>query len=65
MISIFEKAKVFLAEVYAQLKKVNWLSRWEILRYTLIVVAATLISALFLGGLDYIFSAILKQFIFK
>lgn len=64
MISFIKKTKEFFGEVYSQLKKVSWLSRREILTYTIIVIMATLIFSLFLGGLDYIFSTILKQFIF-
>lgn len=57
--------KTFFKEVYVELKKVNWLSRNEVLRYTLIVVVVTVVVAAFLGGLDYLFSTALRQFIFK
>jgi len=61
---IIEKIKSFLREVYAELKRVSWLSRKEVLIYTLIVLAVSLIVAAFLGGLDYIFSEIIKKFVF-
>ncbi|MEK7665148.1 MAG: preprotein translocase subunit SecE [Patescibacteria group bacterium] len=62
--NIIEKAKSFLKEVYVELKRVSWLSRKEVLRYTLIVLAVSLAVAAFLGGLDYIFSEIVKKFVF-
>lgn len=63
--SIVQKIKVFFKEVYVELRKVNWLTRNEVLRYTLIVLGVTFIVAALLGGLDYIFSTALKSFIFK
>lgn len=61
--NITQKIKPFFREVYVELKKTNWLKRNEILRYTLIVLAVTLVVAAFLGGLDYVFSTVLKSFI--
>ncbi len=63
--NITQKIKTFFKEVYVELRKTNWLSRNEILRYTLIVLGVTIVVAAFLGGLDYIFSEALKSFIFK
>ena len=45
------------------MKRVSWLSRKEILKYTGIVLAATIAVAIFLGGLDYIFTEIIKRFL--
>ncbi|MFA5878157.1 MAG: preprotein translocase subunit SecE [Candidatus Staskawiczbacteria bacterium] len=59
------KIKSFLKEVYLELKKVSWLSRKELLKYTVIVILLTLLTAAFLGGLDYIFSTLLKKFILQ
>lgn len=65
MKNIVEKTKQFLREVFAELKKVNWLSRKEAVKYTIFVLAATVLMAAFLGGLDYLFSVALKMFILK
>jgi len=56
-----QKIKSFFKEVYIEMRKVNWLTRSELLRYTLIVVAVTIIVAAFLGGLDYLFSTLIKK----
>ena len=59
------KAQTFFKEVYVELRKTNWLSRREVLRYTLIVLAVTIVVAAILGGLDFAFSSLLKNFVFK
>ncbi len=60
-----KKVQSFFKEVYIELRKVNWLSRNQVIRYTLIVLALTILTAAFLGGLDYLFSTALKSFILK
>jgi len=61
--NIPNKIKSFLKEVYIELKKVNWLSRRDLLKYTFIVILVTLAVSFFLGGLDYIFTFLIKKFI--
>jgi preprotein translocase subunit SecE len=63
--TITQKITVFFKEVYFELKRVNWLSQKDVLRYTLIVLAVTLIVSFFLGGLDFVFTEIIKKFVFK
>jgi preprotein translocase subunit SecE len=63
--NILEKLTTFFKEVYVELKKVNWLRRSEVLRYTLIVLLVTILVSAFLGGLDYAFSSLIKKFIIK
>ena len=53
----------FLKDVQLEVKKVNWPTRKETLRYTLIVIGVSAVVAAFLGGLDYIFSTLLNKFI--
>lgn len=60
-----EKTKEFFKEVYVEMKRVSWLSQKEIVKYTLIVLAFTIAFAAFLGGLDYIFTLVIKNFILK
>jgi len=47
------------------MRRVSWLSQKDIIRYTLIVLAVTILVAAFLGGLDYIFTTIIKSFIIR
>lgn len=60
---IFKKLVLFLREVRLEMKKVNWPSRKETIKYTLIIVGVSLTIAAFLGGLDYIFSTLLNRFV--
>lgn len=63
--NIIQKTKTFFKEVYVELRKVNWLTRNELVRYTLIVLGVTILVAAFLGGLDYLFSSLIQKFIIK
>jgi len=58
-----EKIKSFFKEVFVEMKRVSWLSKKEIIKYTMIVIGFTLVAAMFLGGLDYLFSYLLKKLI--
>lgn len=53
----------FLKEVKLEVKKVNWPRTKETTRDTLIVIGASIIVAIFLGGIDFIFTKILNRFI--
>jgi len=54
----------FLREVQEELLKVNWPSREQTIRYTVLVVIVAVAVGLFLGGLDYVLTA-LTAFILK
>jgi len=47
------------------MKKVNWPTRQETMQYTLIVIGLSVAVALYLGGLDFLFSFLLNRFILK
>lgn len=57
------KLTTYLKEVRLELNKVNWPSREEATRYTVLVIGVSLGVAAFLGGLDYVFSWALNKFI--
>lgn len=54
-----------MKESKTELKKVKWPTPRETLQYTLVVIIISLVVAIYLGSLDYIFSFLLKKFIFK
>ncbi len=58
-----KKAKSFFGEVKTEMKKVDWPTRQETIKYTIVVVTATAIVALYLGALDALFFQILDRFI--
>ncbi|HEB01493.1 MAG TPA: preprotein translocase subunit SecE [Candidatus Portnoybacteria bacterium] len=53
----------FLKEVKVELKKVNWPTRRQTIKYTLIVIGVSLSVAVFLGGLDFIFTWLVTKFL--
>jgi len=64
LLIFLKKTPTFFKEVLLELKKVNWLGRREVLRYTLIVIGVSLSVALFLGVLDFLFTFLLSKFVF-
>jgi len=59
-----KKIITFFKEVKTEIKKVNWPTKKETLRYTLIVILVSIVTAIFLGGLDFVFTTLLNKFIF-
>ena len=59
------KLTTFIKEARAELKKVNWPTREQTVKYTGLVVGLSLAVAMFLGALDYLFEYTLKTFIIK
>ncbi len=49
----------YLREVRAELRKVNWPNRKELVTYTVVVVVSVLAIAAFIGLIDLFFSQIL------
>ena len=60
---MFKKAVKFLKESRQEFKRVNWPTREETVRYTLIVIGISVAVAVYLGLLDYMFTNILKAII--
>jgi preprotein translocase subunit SecE len=63
--TITQKINVFFKEVWVEMRRVSWLSQKDVIRYTLIVLGITIAVAAFLGGLDYIFTEIIKKIIIR
>jgi len=63
--TITQKINLFLKEVAVEMKRVSWLSQKDVIRYTLIVLGITIAVSAFLGGLDYIFTEIIKLFVLR
>ena len=49
----------YFKETRAEVRKVNWPTRREALRLTLVVLAVTLCMAIILGALDYVFARVI------
>jgi len=62
MTNLITKISKFLREVRAEMKKVTWLKRKQLFRYILAVIAVSGLIALFLTGLDLVFSFLVRYF---
>ena len=54
------KVAEYLKETRAELKHVNWPTRKQAVSYTLVVIALSVATALFLGLFDSIFAYLLR-----
>lgn len=57
--------KKYLTEVKSEMNKVSWPSRRKTLKDSALVVLASLMTALFIGGIDALFSMLTGQIIAK
>lgn len=57
---MFDKIRSFLQESHQELKRVDWPTKNETIRLTIVVIVLSLAVALFLGVLDFIFTYLLK-----
>lgn len=53
----------YLLAAKAEALKINWPTREQVMRYTLIVIAVSAFVALLLGSLDFVFGFLFKKFI--
>ena len=61
--SIFERFKNYLKETRQELRHVNWPSRRETIRFTLLVIGISAVIAAFLGLLDILFRYLLDKLV--
>ncbi|TET84692.1 MAG: preprotein translocase subunit SecE [Candidatus Nealsonbacteria bacterium] len=61
--NIPNKIITFLKEVRLEMKKVNWPTRQETIRKTMVVIGISVAVAAFLGTLDFIFTTLLNKFV--
>ena len=53
----------FLKEVKEEMGKVNWPTKREVFKNTLIVTGISVVLAAFLGGLDFLFTNLLNKLV--
>jgi len=58
---MFEKITKFLKETRAEMRKVTWPTRDELIGSTKIVIIATLVVTLFIGIIDQILTLIIRR----
>jgi len=52
----------FIGDIIAELRKVVWLSRREVIYLSTLVLVISVAAGLFLGAIDYGFSALVEGF---
>jgi preprotein translocase subunit SecE len=62
---MFNKITTFLKEVQLEMKKVNWPTREQTIRYTLMVIGVAAAVAIFLGSFDFIFSELRNCYLLR
>ena len=55
----------YLAEVKAEMTKVTWPKRQEVVRLTIIVLAISVAVGIFVGVLDFIFTKLLSLVVIR
>jgi preprotein translocase subunit SecE len=58
--NLFKRIRNYLADVWAELKKVSWVRRKELFTTTLVVIIFSTVLAIFIGVFDFIFSRLLN-----
>ena len=58
---MFEKIKTFLSETKAEMRKVTWPTRDELVGSTKIVIIATFVVTMFIGIVDQILTLIIRR----
>ena len=53
------KIRNFIAEVVAELKKVSWTTRKELIESTWVVLVTSIIFGIFIGVVDFVLSKLL------
>jgi preprotein translocase subunit SecE len=54
--NVFSRLALFIRQVVAELRKVIWPTRKELVAYTIVVLVFVLIMAGFVAALDYVFT---------
>lgn len=60
---MLEKSLAFIRESYAELKRVTWPTRKEILGSTLVVLIVVAVLMLFIGVFDFFLSFLVRIFV--
>lgn len=60
---MFGKIKSFINELRQEFKRINWPSRGETIKMSVVVVVISLLVAVFLGALDFAFVTILEKIV--
>ena len=55
----------YVKESKNELKRIVWPTRKETLRFTVIVIIATVVVGAYIAGLDYVLAALANKFLYR
>lgn len=61
--NVIKNSGQYIAEVKTEAKKVSWPTRKVAMKDSVIVIAISLATAAFLGGVDYLLSYLIEKFV--
>ncbi len=61
--NIIKSLKQYITEVKTEAKKVSWPTKKVAVKDSVVVIAISLVTAAFLGGVDYLLSYLIKEFV--
>lgn len=61
--SVVKNIRQYITEVKSEAKKVSWPTKKVALKDSAIVIAVSLVTAAFLGGVDYLLTYLIDEFI--
>ena len=59
MKDLFKRISNYLADVWAEMRKVSWVQRKQLFTTTLVVIIFSSALAIFIGAVDFVFSRLL------
>ena len=59
--NIFAKISTYLKDAWKEIRKVSWPTKKETRQYTYLVIGISIVTAIYLGGLDYLFNLLLEM----
>lgn len=62
---VIEQVVRYFREVWAELNRVEWPSRRELISMTVVVLIVLLVTMLYLGFFDYLSNILIKQWLLK
>jgi preprotein translocase subunit SecE len=62
---IISNIKKYIVEVRAEMQKVSWPTKKRAVKDSAIVIMISLATAAFLGGVDYLLSYLIDEFVIK
>ncbi len=60
---VIDRVVRYFREVWVELNRVEWTSRRDLVRMTIVVLAVLAVTMIYLGALDYAASVLIKQWL--